>query len=115
MINCILLEIIRIAAGTVGQFFHNLGVIVGVPSVAIRIVTDIVGLLARKLNNGNPMLPINTLDSLVLFGDGIDKAVRSVLQCIDTLGAISATHRIIHRARCIQHHHDVERRSNRHG
>ena len=115
MINCILLEIIRIAAGTVGQFFHNLGVIVGVPSVAIHIVADIVGLLARKLNNGNPMLPINALDSLVLFGDGIDKAVRSALQCIDTLGAISATHRIIHRAGGIQHHHDVEWRGDRHG
>ena len=110
-----ILKSFHVAAGAIGQVFHNLCVIVGVSSVTIRIVADLAGLLARKLNNGNPMLPINTLDSLVLFGDGIDKAVRSVLQCIDTLGAISATHRIIHRARCIQHHHDVERRSNRHG
>ena len=104
----------HIAARAIGQALHYLCVIVVVPS-SIRIVADIVRLLARKLNNGNPMLPIDTLDTLVLFGDGIDKAVRSVLQCIDTLGAISATHRIIHRARCIQHHHDVERRSDRHG
>ena len=63
------------------------------------------------------MLPIHALDTLVLFGNGVDEAAGSALQCIDTLGlgGISATHRIIHRARSIQHHHDVERRGNRHG
>lgn len=81
---------------------------------AVRVVSDLIGLITRKLNNGNLMLPIDTLDTFVLFGDGVDKAVRSVLQCIDTLGGISTAHRIIHRARCIQHHHDVKRRGNRH-
>ena len=31
------------------------------------------------------MLPIDALDALVLLGNGIDKAIRSVLQRIDTL------------------------------
>ena len=107
----------HITARAIGQALHYLCVIVAVPS--IRIVADIVGLLARKLNNGNPMLPIDTLDTLVLLGDGIDKAVGSALERIDTLGTISATisatHRIIHRARGVQHHHDVEWRGNRYG
>lgn len=81
---------------------------------AIRVVSNLIGLITRKLNNGNLMLSIDALDTFVLFGDGVDKAVRSVLQCIDTLGGISTAHRIIHRARGIQHHHDVKRRGNRH-
>lgn len=49
------------------------------------------------------MLPIDTLDTLVLLGNSINKAVGSTLERIDTLGGISTTHRIIHRAGCIQH------------
>ena len=70
---------------------------------AVLVVSNFVGLITRKLNNGNLMLPIDTLDTFVLFGDGVDKAFRSALQRIDTLGGISTTHRIIHRAGCIQH------------
>ena len=105
----------HITAGAIGQAFHYLRVIVGVSSVRIRLVADIVGLLARKLNDCNLMLPIHALDALVLFGNGVDEAAGSALQCIDTLGGISTAHLTIHRARGIQHHHDVERRSNRHG
>ena len=112
--NCIL-KSFHVAAGTINQVLHSLRVIVDVPFVTIRIVADIVGLIARELNDGNLMLPIHALDTLVLLGDGINKAVRSVLQCIDTLGGISAAHRIVHRTRGIQHHHDIERRGDRHG
>ena len=52
---------------------------------AVHVVSDLIGLITRKLNNGNPMLPVGTLDVLILFCDGIDKAVRSTLQRIDTL------------------------------
>ena len=45
----------------------------------------------------------------ILPRNGIDKAIGRRLQRIDTLGGVSAAHRIIHRARSIQHHHDVER------
>lgn len=82
---------------------------------AIRVVSNLIGLITRKLNNGNLMLPIHALDTLVLLGDGINKAVRSVLQRFDTLGLVVSAHRIIHRARGIQHHHDVKRRGNHHG
>ena len=112
--NCILKNF-HVAARAIGQTLHHLRVVVPKLPFLVLVIADLIGLITRKLNNGNPMLPIDALDALILFCDGIDKAVRSVLQCIDTLGAISATHRIIHRARCIQHHHDVERRSNRHG
>ena len=110
-----ILKSFHVAAGAIGQVFHNLCVIVGVSSVTIRIVADLAGLLARKLNDSNLMLPIHALDTLVLLGDGIDKAVGSALERIDTLGAISTAHLIIHRARGIQHHHDVKRCGNRHG
>ena len=110
-----ILKSFHVAAGAIGQVFHNLCVIVGVSSVRIRLVADIVGLLARKLNDCNLMLPIHALDALVLFGNGVDEAAGSALQCIDTLGGISTAHLTIHRARGIQHHHDVERRGNRHG
>ena len=112
--NCIL-KSFHVAAEAIGQTLHYLRVVVLVLALIVRVIADLISLITRKLNNGNPMLPINALDSLVLFGDGIDKAVRSALQCIDTLGAISATHRIIHRAGGIQHHHDVEWRGDRHG
>lgn len=52
---------------------------------AVYVVSNLIGLITRKLNNGNPMLPVGTLDVLILFCDGIDKAVRSTLQRIDTL------------------------------
>ena len=110
-----ILEIGCLAAGTIGQALHYLRVVVPKLPLLVLVIADFIGLIARKLNNGNPMLPIDTLDTLVLLGDGIDKAVGSALERIDTLGAISATHRIIHRARGIQHHHDIERRGDRHG
>ena len=93
----------HITARAIGQALHYLRVVVPIFPLAVRVIADLIGLIARELNDGNPMLPINTLDTFVLFGDGVDKAVRSVLQCIDTLGGISTTHRIIHRAGCIQH------------
>ena len=110
-----ILKSFHVAAGAIGQALHYLRVVVPKLPLPVRVIADLISLITRKLNNGNPMLPINALDSLVLFGDGIDKAVRSALQCIDTLGGISATHRIIHRAGGIQHHHDVERRGDCHG
>lgn len=112
--NCIL-KSFHVAAGAIGQTLHYLRVVVPKLPFLVLVIADLIGLITRKLNNGNPVLPIDTLDTLVLLGNGIDKAVRSALQCIDTLGGISATHRIIHRARGIQHHHDVKRRGDRHG
>ena len=97
------------------QPLHCLRVVVAMAAGAIRVVSNLIGLITRKLNNGNLMLPIHALDTLVLLGDGINKAVRSVLQRFDTLGLVASAHRIIHRARGIQHHHDVKRRGNRHG
>ena len=110
-----MLKSFHVAAGAIGQVFHNLCVIVGVSSVTIRLVADIVGRLARKLNDSNLMLPIHALDALVLFGNDVDEAAGSALQRIDAPGGISTAHLMIHRARGIQHHHDVERRGNRHG
>ena len=85
------------------QLLHCLRIVVAMAAGAVLVVSNFVGLITRKLNNGNLMLPIDTLDTFVLFGDGVDKAFRSALQRIDTLGGISTTHRIIHRAGCIQH------------
>lgn len=45
----------------------------------------------------------------ILLCNGINKAIGGFLQRIDTLCAVTRAHRIIHRARSIQHHHDVER------
>ena len=58
------------------------------------------------------MLLARVLNILVLLGNGIDKVVGSILERIDTLGRTSTTHLTIHRARGIQHHHDVERLGN---
>ena len=110
-----ILEIGCLAAGTIGQALHYLRVVVPKLPLLVLVVADFIGLITCKLDNGNPMLPIDALDTFVLFGDGIDKAIRSVLQRFDTLGLVAAAHRIIHRARGIQHHHDVKRRGNRHG
>ena len=112
--NCILKNF-HVAARAIGQTLHLLRVVVPKLPFLVLVIADLIGLITRKLNNGNPVLPIDTLDTLVLLGNGIDKAVRSALQCIDTLGGISATHRIIHRAGGIQHHHDVEWRGDCHG
>ncbi len=48
-------------------------------------------------------------DALVLRGDGVNKAIGGRLQRIDALGGASVAHRITHRARSIQHHHNIER------
>lgn len=48
-------------------------------------------------------------DALVLCGDGIDKAIGGRLQRLDALCTVALTHGVIHRARSVQHHHDVER------
>lgn len=45
----------------------------------------------------------------IFLGDGVNKAIGSRLQRIDTLDGVSVAHRITHRARGIQHQHDVER------
>ena len=48
-------------------------------------------------------------NAFVLRGDSVNKAIGGRLQRLDTLGGAFAAHRIIHRARSIQYHHDVER------
>ena len=48
-------------------------------------------------------------DALVLRGDSVNKAIGGLLQCIDTLCVVARTHGVIHRARSVQHQHDVER------
>lgn len=112
-------KISHAGAGAIGQARHYLGVVVGISSTKfpfiVRVVADLIGLITRKLNNGNPVLPIDTLDTLVLLGNGINKAIGSVLQSRNALSAVGIAHSAIHRARSIQHHHDVERRGNRHG
>ena len=92
------------------QPLHCLRVVIGIAAVAIGIITDlIVVLLTCELYDGNLMLFARILNFLVLRGDGIDKAVGSSFERDDTLGGISIAHGVIHRARSVQHHHDVER------
>ena len=91
------------------QPLHCLRVVVGVAAFAIGIITDLIALLACKLNDGNLMLLVFILDLLVLLGDGTDEAVGGILERNDALSGISTAHRVIHRARSVQHHHDVER------
>ena len=45
----------------------------------------------------------------VLLRNGVNKAIGGRLQRFDTLCVVVLTHVVIHRARSIQHHHDVER------
>ena len=112
-------KISHAGARAIGQARHYLGVVVSISSAIfpfiVRVVADLIGLITRKLNNGNPVLPIDTLDTLVLLGDGINKAIGSVLQSCNALSVVSIAHSVIHRARGIQHHHDVKRRGDRHG
>ena len=110
-----ILEIGCLAAGTIGQALHYLRVVVPKLPLLVLVIADFIGLITCKLDNGNPMLPIDALDTLVLLGDGINKAIRSVLQRVDALGLVTSAHRITHRTGGIQHHHDVKRRGNRHG
>ena len=92
------------------QPLHCLRVVIDIAAVAIGIITDlIVVLLTCELYDGNLMLFARILNLLVLRGDGIDKAVGSSFERDDTLGGISAAHGVIHRARSVQHQHDVER------
>ena len=112
--NCFL-KISHADTGAIDQVRHCLRIVVLILALVVRAIADIFGLIARKLNNSNPVLPIDTLDTLVLLGNGIDKAVGRTFKRIDTLGSVSTAHGITHRTGGIQHHHDVERRGDRHG
>ena len=110
-----LLEPLCAAARARRQLLHCLREVIGIAVRAIRFVTDAIGLLSCKLYNGDLVLFIRVLNALVLLGNGVDKVVGSILERIDALGGTSAAHRIIHRARGIEHHHDVERLGNQRG
>ena len=70
------LEAIRILALAGRQVLHGLRVVVGVPSITISVVADLISLLlARKLYDGNPMLLGRICNALVLRGDGVNKGI----------------------------------------
>ena len=91
------LEALYATARARRQLLHCLRVVVEIALVGVvRIVADLIGLLARELHDGNLVLLARVLNVLVLLRNGVDKVVGSILERIDTLGRIFTTHRIIH-------------------
>ena len=93
-----------------GHSLHNLAVVVCVSIFAVRVVAHCSRFFARKLHDGNLMLLRFVGDTLVLLGNLAHEVVCRALQCVDSLRIITTTHGAIHRARSIQHQHNVERR-----
>lgn len=102
-------ERIGVVASAGGQDLHNLRIVV---AVTIGIITGLFALLARKLYDGNLVLFARILNALILLGNGVDKVVGSILERNDALRRPFTAHGLIHRARGIEHHHNVERLGN---
>ena len=103
------LQVIRQRPDTRGQVLHHLAVVVGVPAIAIGIVTYLIVFLSRKLHERNPMLLGRVAYACVLLRDLVDKRVRRSLERINPLRVVATTHGIVHRARGVEHQHDIER------
>ena len=101
--------------GARSQRLHHLAVVVRIPAIAIRVVTDLVGLLPGKLHDGDLMLLSRILDRRILLGDLVDERVRRALERGDALRVITVAHGAVHRPGCVEHQHDVKRRGGRIG
>ena len=101
--------------GARSQRLHHLAVVVPMPAIAIPVVADTLGLGSSELHDGNLMLLGGILDRRILLGDLVDERVRRVLKRVDTLRRVAAAHGVVHRPGCVEHQHDVERRSRRIG
>ena len=90
------LEAFYVTARARRQLLHCLRVVVEIALGVVRIVADLIALLARKLYDGNLVLLARVLNVLVLLGNGVDKVVGSILECIDALRGPFTAHGLIH-------------------
>ena len=78
--------------------FHDLAVVVGVSAGTIGDVSHAIAFLARELHDGDAV-PLGLVGNLpVALGDLIDEGVRSGLERIDALRAVTTSHRVVHGA-----------------
>ena len=108
-------ECIFRVTGARSQLLHHLAVVVLEPAIAIRVVANLVGLVASELHDGDLMLLGGILDRRILLGDLVDERVRRALERGDALRRVAAAHGVVHRPGGIEHQHDVERRGRRSG
>ena len=103
------LQVVRRRADARGQVLHHLAEVVGVPALAIGTVTNLIAFIPRELHERNLMLLGGVAYVRVLLRDLVDERVRRNLERVDPLRAVAIAHRIVHRARSVEHQHDIER------
>ena len=87
---------------------HALAVVVAAPG---EVIAHAVGNVAGELHDGNPVLQLRVVDSLVCLCDLVDEGIRGSLQGGNLRSSV--THLLLHRTRGIKDEDDVERRGRR--
>ena len=78
-----------------------------------EIITDAIGVVARKLHDRDPVLHRWVINSLVGLCNFINEGIRGGLEGIHPCGA-APTHVLLHGTRCVEDENDVQGRRGRH-
>ena len=90
------------------KLFHNLRVVICIPTAPVSIVTHSIGFISGKFHDGKPDFFIVSADLVVLFRSFVNKVIHRIFQSCYAGGTVAASHRIIHTAGGIQYHDNVQ-------
>ena len=91
---------------------HALAVVVAAVPVGGEVITNVIGSVACKLHDGDPVLHRRVVNSLVGLRDLIDEGIRSSLKGIHLCG-VAPAHVLLHGTRGVEDENDVQGRRGR--